>query len=119
MDSKVFYKYCSAKIGAVEDYPFGPDVIVFKIGAKMFALMFRRDNQDNLSLKCDPNYSEILRQQYSSIIPGYHLNKRCWNTIMIDGRIPEKEIKDLIDHSYDLVLKSLPRTMRSKYQDDF
>lgn len=119
MNSKVFYNYCLAQLGAVEDYPFGPDVIVFKIGAKMFALMSRRNNQDNLSLKCDPHYSEILRKQYSSIIPGYHLNKRCWNTLILDGSIPEKEIKALIEHSYELVFKSLPRMMRAKYQDDF
>lgn len=119
MDSKVFYKYCLTKIGAVEDYPFGPDVIVFKIGTKMFALMSRRNNQDNLALKCDPTYSEILRKQYASVIPGYHLNKRCWNTLILDGSIPEKEIRGLIDHSYDLVFKSLPYRLRAKYQGDF
>lgn len=119
MDSKIFYNYCAAKAGAVEDYPFGPEVIVFKIGGKMFALMSRRNDQDNLALKCDPDYAQILRKQYESITPGYHLNKRYWNTVIIDGSIPEKEIKGLIDHSYDLVFKSLPRRLRVKDQEDF
>jgi len=117
--SKVFYTYCLTKLGAVEDYPFGPDVIVFKIGAKMFALMARRNNQNVLSLKCDIDYSLILRQQYASITPGYHLNKRCWNTLILDGSIPEKEIIALIDHSYELVFKSLSRKIKAVYASDF
>jgi len=117
--SKVFYTYCLTKLGAVEDYPFGPDVIVFKIGSKMFALMARRNNQNVLSLKCDIDYSSILRQQYASITPGYHLNKRCWNTLILDGSIPEKEITALIDHSYNLVFKSLSRKVKAEYVTDF
>jgi len=105
--SKVFYTYCLTKLGAVEDYPFGPDVIVFKIGAKMFALMARRNNQNVLSLKCDIDYSLILRQQYASI------------TLILDGSIPEKEIIALIDHSYELVFKSLSRKIKAVYAADF
>ena len=119
MDSKDLYKYCLTKPSAIEDYPFGPDVIVIKIASKMFALISRRNGQDNLSLKCDPDYSEILRQQYPSITPGYHLNKRYWNTLIIDGSIPEKEIIGLIDHSYELVYKLLPRRLRAVYQGDW
>ena len=74
--------------------------------------MAHRAGQDYLSLKCDPNYAEILRQQYESITPDYHLNKRHWNTLQLDGSIPEKEVREFIDHSYDLVVKSLMRGKR-------
>ena len=114
MDSKQFFTYCLCKEGALEDYPFGPDVIVMKVMGKMFALLSRREGQVILSLKCDPNYAELLRQQYVSILPGYHLNKRHWNTLLLDGSIPEKEIRGLIDHSYDLVVKSLTREKRAR-----
>lgn len=116
MDSKPFYKYCLTKEGAIEDYPFGPDVIVMKVSGKIFALLARREEKVNLSLKCDPNYAELLRQQYVSIIPGYHLNKRHWNTLLLDGTIPEKEVRKLIDHSYELVVKSLTRAERARLQ---
>lgn len=109
MNSKNLFLYCLSKPGAIEDYPFGPEVIVMKIASKMFALISRREGQDILSLKCDPDFSEILRRQYPSIIPGYHLNKKHWNTVLLDGSIAEKEIKELIDHSYQLVYKSLPK----------
>lgn len=118
LDSKDLYLYCLTKPWAVEDYPFGPEVIVMKLASKMFALISRREGQENLSLKCDPDYSEVLRQQYPSITPGYHLNKRHWNTIVLDGSVPEKEIRGLIDHSYELVYKSLPRSKRKKSQED-
>lgn len=119
LGSKELFLYCLAKPGAIEDYPFGPDVIVIKVASKIFALLSRRNGLDNLSLKCDPGYSEIVRQQYASITPGYHLNKRHWNTLVLDGSIPEKEIKSLIDHSYDLVYKSLPKKMRSGSSGDW
>ncbi|SDF20305.1 MmcQ/YjbR family DNA-binding protein [Sporomusa acidovorans] len=119
MDSKELFLYCLAKPGAMEDYPFGPDVIVIKVASKIFALLSRRNGLDNLSLKCDPGYSEIVRQQYASITPGYHLNKRHWITLVLDGSIPEGEIKSLIDHSYDLVYKSLPKRMRSGSRGDW
>lgn len=119
MNSKVLYTYCLTKPGAVEDYPFGPEVIVFKIASKIFALMSRRGGQDILSLKCDPIYSELLRKHYSSITPGYHLNKRHWNTLVLDGSIPVQEIRKLIDHSYDLVYKSLPSKVKSGAKGDW
>jgi len=112
VNSKKLYLYSLTKNGALEDYPFGPDVIVIKVAGKMFALMAHRSGQDCLSLKCDPNYAEILRQQYESITPGYHLNKRHWNTLQLNGSIPEKEIREFIDHSYELVVKSLTREKR-------
>lgn len=114
MDSKPLFLYALAKLGAVEDYPFGPDVIVMKVAGKIFALLAKRAGQDCISLKCDPGYAEVLRQQYESVIPGYHLNKRHWNTVNLNGSIPEKEVRQFIDHSYDLVVKSLTREKRNQ-----
>ncbi|MCE5284380.1 MAG: MmcQ/YjbR family DNA-binding protein [Pelosinus sp.] len=114
MDSKKLFAYCLTKKGAFEDYPFGPDVIVVKVATKIFALLSNREGVVNLSLKCSPELAEILRCEYQSIIPGYHLNKRHWNTLLLDGSIPETEIRSLIDHSYDLVAKSLSRKERQK-----
>lgn len=114
LDSKPLFLYSLRKQGAVEDYPFGADVIVMKVGGKMFALLATKDGEEYISLKCDPNYAEILRQQYDSITPGYHLNKRHWNTVKINGKIPEGEVRQFIDHSYDLVVKSLTREQRKQ-----
>lgn len=114
MDSKNLLTYCLTKPGAFEDYPFGPDTIVVKVASKLFVLLAHQNGQDILSLKCDPEYSEILRKHYAdTIIPGYHLNKRHWNTIRLNGIVPTAEILRLIDHSYDLVYSSLPRKLRS------
>lgn len=117
MDSKKYFNYCLTKTGAFEDYPFGPDVIVLKVAAKMFALLSNRNGVVNLSLKCNPELSEVLRSEYKSIIPGYHLNKRHWNTLLLDGSIPETEVRSLIDHSYDLVIKSLSSQKRRNLLD--
>ena len=114
MDSRSFLAYCLSKPGAFEDYPFGPDPIVVRVASKLFALLSRQNGVDILSLKCNPEYAQLLRNQYAgSIIPGYHLNKRHWNTIRLDGKVPEAEIQRLIDHSYDLVYNSLPKRLRS------
>ena len=118
LNSKDLYLYCLTKLGSIEEYPFGPDVIVIKVASKIFALISCRHGQDILSLKCDPDYSELLRKQCPSITPGYHLNKRHWNTLLLDGSIPEREIRGLIDHSYELVYKSLPRRKRMAPQED-
>ena len=119
VDSKKLLAYCLSKPGAFEDYPFGPDPIVIKVRSKLCALLSRQNGLDILSLKCNPEYSQFLRNQYSgSIIPGYHLNKRHWNTICLDGKVPEGEIHSLIDHSYDLVYSSLPKRLRSGEKGD-
>jgi predicted DNA-binding protein (MmcQ/YjbR family) len=116
MDSKKYFTYCLSKMGAFEDYPFGPDVIVIKVAKKMFALLSTRNGVINLSLKCNPELAEILRSEYKSIIPGYHLNKRHWNTLLLDGSIPESEVWSLIDHSYDLIIKSLRSVERQEIE---
>lgn len=92
--------------GAILDYPFGKDVAVYKLGdekGKMFALIQEDSDPVRLSLKCDPGLAELLREKYETILPGYHLNKKHWNTILCTGQIPEDEFRDLIRHSYELV----------------
>jgi predicted DNA-binding protein (MmcQ/YjbR family) len=85
------------------DYPFGEGVAVYKVGDKMFALVAEKSDPVRLSLKCDPKLAETLRERYESVMPGYHLNKKHWNTIVLSGQLSWDEIKDLIRHSYQLV----------------
>lgn len=110
MDIKALSSYCLSKKSSLEDYPFGNDVLVIKVASKMFALIAYHNNQLTISLKCDPFIAENLRQQYSSVTPGYHLNKNHWNTVLIDGTIPELELFTMIDHSYELVFKGLKKS---------
>ena len=103
---------CAAKAGAVEDYPFGAGVAVFKVAGKMFALVPDAGEPPTVSLKCDPDWSSVLRNAYPAVRPGYHLNKRHWNTVSLDGSIADDEVLELIDHSYELVVEGLPRRTR-------
>lgn len=92
--------------GVVLDYPFGDDVAVYKLGSsdgKMFALVSESAVPPRLSLKCDPQLAELLREKYESVLPGYHLNKKHWNTIICSGQLDETELVDLVRHSYELV----------------
>lgn len=104
--------YILSKPGARLDYPFGDEVAVYKIGpgedSKMFALVAEGKEPVRLSLKCDPVLAETLRERYESVMPGYHLSKKHWNTIVLSGQLEQQEVFDLIDHSYSLVLDSLP-----------
>ncbi len=104
---------CAAKRGAVETYPFGADTAVYKVGGKMFALIPRSAEPPRLSLKCDPEWAEVLRNAYAAVQPGYHLNKKHWNTIVLDRSIPDDELEELIEHSYALIVESLPQRVRS------
>ena len=94
---------CAAYPGADETYPFGEGTAVYKVGGKMFALVPLDADPPRISLKCDPEWSEVLRNAYEAVRPGYHLNKRHWNTIVLDGTIAEDEVAELIAHSYGLV----------------
>jgi predicted DNA-binding protein (MmcQ/YjbR family) len=105
---------CLAKPGSAEDYPFGDEVAVFKVADKMFALVPLGESPGSVSLKCDPDLAADLRQTYAAITPGYHLNKRHWNTVTLDGSVPEEELLELIDHSYQLVVARLSRAERAK-----
>ena len=105
---------CSSLPGAVEDYPFGDDVAVFKVGDKMFALVALAGELGSVSLKCDPGWALELRTRYEAVGPGYHLNKRHWNTVELDGTVEDAEVEELIDHSYELVVSSLPRGQQAR-----
>jgi predicted DNA-binding protein (MmcQ/YjbR family) len=104
--------YSQSLQGAVTDYPFGPSPLVMKIGGKMFALFGGEGSGATVSLKCDPIIAENLRQQHTGVRPGYHLNKKHWNTVDLDGSLPFEEVRDMIEHSYGLVLRSLPKRVR-------
>lgn len=101
-----------SKPGAEETTPFGPDALVYKVGGKMFALTSPDDFPASINLKCDPERSIELRDTWKAITPGYHMNKKHWNTLLLDGSVPTRLIRELIDHSYDLVVKSLPKNRR-------
>lgn len=102
-----------AKHGAEESSPFGPEVLVYKVGGKMFATASPDEFPARINLKCDPERSLELRDAYQSVLPGYHMNKRHWNTLVLDGSLPVALVNELIDHSYDLVVASLPKKTRS------
>lgn len=114
MDVELFREYCLSKPGVTESTPFGEDVLVFKVGEKMFALVALDEVPATANLKCDPDLALELRDRYEQVRPGYHMNKKHWNTVEIDRGIPESELCSMIDHSYDLVVKSLPKAMRAK-----
>jgi predicted DNA-binding protein (MmcQ/YjbR family) len=103
MDPVELRDHCLSFTGAEETFPFGPNTSVFKVGGKMFALSALEARPLRVSLKCDPDLGEALRRAYAAIVPGYHLNKRHWNTVTIDGSLPEQMVKELIQDSYDLV----------------
>ena len=103
---------CGAKPGSAEDYPFGDEVVVFKVAGRMFALVPLGESPGSVSLKCDPDLAAGLRARYAAVTPGYHLNKRHWNTVALDGSVPDEELLELIDHSYELVVARLSRAER-------
>jgi predicted DNA-binding protein (MmcQ/YjbR family) len=105
-----FRESCLRKPYATESTPFGPDVLVFKVRDKMFALATLDEVPTRVNLKCDPDLALELRDRYEQITPGYHMNKRHWNTVEIEGGIPDVELRKMIDHSYDLVVKGLPKS---------
>jgi len=102
MDIETLRDYCISKKDSKESFPFGDDTLVFKVKEKIFALV-NLDGNLSINLKCDPAFAIDLRERYASVTPGYHMNKKHWNTIFLDGSIPDKEIFVWIDHSFDLV----------------
>lgn len=106
MTHKEIEEYLLGLPNAKLDYPFGEDVAVYKVDDKMFALVREKKEPVQLSLKCDPLLAETLRQKYDTVMPGYHLNKKHWNTVVLTGQLSWDEVKDLINHSYDLVSSS-------------
>jgi predicted DNA-binding protein (MmcQ/YjbR family) len=114
MDAESIRQYCLDKKQVTEGFPFGNDTLVFKVKEKVFLLLTLNAAVVKFNAKCDPVHAIELREQYNAIQPGYHMNKRLWNTITVDGSISTKIIKALIDESYSLVVKSLPK----KQQED-
>jgi predicted DNA-binding protein (MmcQ/YjbR family) len=99
--------YCLSLPGAEETFPFGPRTSVFKVAGKMFALSQLGAASLRVGLKCEPELAQALRDAHAAVLPGYHLNKRHWNTVIIDGSLPDAAIRDMIEDSYDLVVSKL------------
>lgn len=115
MNIEEFREYCIAKKGVTESFPFGEQTLVFKVMEKIFALAGLDAHPATVNLKCDPERSIELREEYDGlIIPGYHMNKKHWNTVEIEGNLPSKLLLELIDHSYDLVVKSLTKKLQTE-----
>jgi predicted DNA-binding protein (MmcQ/YjbR family) len=105
-------QYCRAKKGATAGHPFGPGVLVMKVGGKIFAIITEEEEAPSISLKCDPEIARVLRSSYEAVQRGYHLNKQHWNTVTLDRDAPLEAIHQWIDDSYDLVVDSLPKRAR-------
>jgi predicted DNA-binding protein (MmcQ/YjbR family) len=107
-------RFCLGREGASEDFPFGPRTSVFRVAGKVFALSALRSRPLQVSLKCEPELAEALRSSYAEIKPGYHLNKRHWNTVTLRGSLTDAMVRDMIEDSYDLVVAGLPRATRER-----
>ena len=105
MNIETLREYCISKKNVTESFPFGDDTLVFKAAGRIFVLA-NLDGDLSINLKCDPELAIELRERYSSVIPGYHMNKKHWNTIILDGTVPDKELFSWIDHSYELVMRN-------------
>ena len=109
MNIESLREYCLSKPGAEETLPFGPDTLVFKVNGKVFLLVGLDEEPLRFNVKCDPDKAIELREQYSCVLPGYHMNKKHWNTIIVDGSVSSKQLKEWIDDSYTLVSGNSPK----------
>ena len=116
MNLEAIRTYLLKKKGTTEDQPFGPDALVFKVMGKMYALLAWEQTPLRITLKCNPDDALSLRDQYKAVQPGYYMNKRHWNTITLDGSIPDAEILEMIDDSYALVVRGLKKSLRQKLE---
>ena len=109
-------KLCLGFPGAFEDFPFGPETSVFKVEGKLFAISALERSPLNVSLRCEPELAEQLRRSYpDAVTPGYHLNKRHWNTVLCDGSaVPDEMVRDMVEDSYDLIVAAMPRAVRER-----
>ena len=114
MDPTGLRAWCLQLPGAVEEFPFGPEHSVFKVAGKMFALSALAHTPLEVSVKCEPELAQALRGSYDAVRPGYHLNKRHWNTVTLDGSLPDELVLDMIEDSYDLVVSALPARARAE-----
>lgn len=123
MDFQACRDHCLMQLQSTEDFPFGPDVYVYKVAGKIFAILSEslepttpptKVKLASINLKCDPTEALMLRQIFPAVTPGYHMNKQHWNTVLLDASVPENEIKRMIENSYALVVKSLPKAQRPR-----
>jgi predicted DNA-binding protein (MmcQ/YjbR family) len=112
MTAAVLRDHCLSFLGSEETFPFGPETSVFKVAGRIFALSRLAETPLRVSLKCEPALAEQLRKAHAAVIPGYHLNKRHWNTVIIDGSLPKQMIRDMVEDSYDLIVSKLSRAQR-------
>jgi len=110
-------QFCIAKKGVTEGFPFDEVTLVIKVGGKIFALL-SLDKEPSVNLKCDPERAIELRERFDDILPGYHMNKKHWNTVMLEGSLQDNLVKEMLTHSYELVLASLPRKVQEAVMDD-
>lgn len=116
MNIEEYRDYCLQKKGVSEEFPFDADILVFKVGGKIFALT-DVNSFASINLKCDPEKAVELREQFPEVRPGYHMNKKHWNTVDVNGSLSDKQIKEWIDHSYQLVVQSLPAKTRKELEN--
>lgn len=117
MDIQQFFEYCLSKKGVTEHFPFNEDALVLKVGSKMFllsSLSSWENGNPQVNLKCDPDRAQELRAEYDGIQPGYHVSKKHWNTVAINEDVADTLVKELIDHSYELVVASLPNKIKNE-----
>jgi len=112
MDPLELRDHCLSFAGSEETFPFGSETSVFKVAGRMFALSQLAADSLRVSVKCEPGLAAALRATHAAVLPGYHLNKRHWNTVIIDGSLPDEAVRDMIEDSYDLVVSALPRARR-------
>ena len=112
MNAEELRDHCLTYRGSEETFPFGPETSVFKVAGKLFALSRLASEPLSVSLKCEPALADQLREAHPAIRPGYHLNKRHWNTVTLDGSLPDSMIEELIEDSYDLIVSALPKARR-------
>lgn len=115
MDIELFREYCLSKKASSEDFPFGPETLVLRVGGKIFAIAGLDNERFTVNLKCDPDRSVELRELHPEVQPGWHMNKQHWNTVDFEGSLSERMLRELIDHSYDLVAKSLKKADREAF----
>lgn len=116
MNIEALREYCISKIGVLEGFRFGDDTLVFKIADKIF-LLTSLTNPNSFNVKCDPEEAVLWREKYAEIVPGYHMNKKHWNTVYYDGILSDSLLYLMIDHSYELVLNSLPKIKQNQIKN--
>lgn len=114
MDIETLREHCISKPGVEETFPFGPDTLVYKVNGKIFLITGLDEEQLTFNVKCDPDLAIELREQFDCVQPGYHMNKKHWNTIVVDGSVPNRKLTEWIDHSYQLIAGKAPQKSKKK-----